>query len=104
MVEISYSDARRRFAHYLNLTVDDCETIVVHRKGKPDVAMIDAAELRSLRETVHVFRSTANAKRLIEAFDQADQGEGVVMTPAQLHAWAREQGLDEPADDVAAEG
>ena len=35
-------------------------------RGRPDVAMIAADELRSLQETMHLLRSPANARRITQ--------------------------------------
>ena len=85
-IQKSYSDAREHFAELLDRAVDDQETIIIKRRGRPDVAMIDAAELRSLQETVHLLRSPANARRLFDASERAGRGEGIRVTPEQLEA------------------
>ena len=77
MIETSYCEARARFAHYLDRAVDDRETILVQRRGRPDVAIIAADELASLVETAHLLRSPANARRLLAALERAERGEGV---------------------------
>ena len=45
-IEKSYSEARANFASLLDRVSGDAETVIVHRRGHPDVAIIDAAELR----------------------------------------------------------
>lgn len=75
-IEKSYSEARANFASLLDRVSGDAETVIVHRRGHPDVAIIDAAELRSLQETVHLMASRANARRLFDAMDRAERGEG----------------------------
>ena len=84
MIQTSYSDARANFAHYLDKAVDDRETIVVRRRGRPDVAIVAADELASLEETAHVFSSPANARRILDALERAERGEGVRMTVEEL--------------------
>jgi antitoxin YefM len=70
--------------------------VIIHRRGRPDVAMIDAPELRSLQETVHLIASRANARCLFDAMDRAERGEGVEISPQALRAWV-EAGCPRPA-------
>jgi antitoxin YefM len=109
VAETTYSDLRQNLSRYLNAAVDDCETIVVRRRGKRDVALIALDELRSLQETVHALTPPRNGRRLLEAIAQAERGEGVEMTLEELRRWtaaAAEPGPTPPAHpderDVAA--
>ncbi len=71
----SYSSLRANLAAVLDEAGETLEPIIVERRGKPPVALIDAGELSSLLELVHLLRSPANAKRLFEAIDQAKTGQ-----------------------------
>ena len=88
MIETSYSEARANFARYLDKAIDDRETILVQRRGRPAVAIIAADELASLIETAHLLRSPANVRRLAEALDRAERGEGVRMSVDDLRRQA----------------
>ena len=90
-IETSYSDARARFASLLDEVVLNQEVVIVNRRGKEDVAMIAAAELRSLIETVHLLRSPKNAQRLLTALRETQANEG---TPSTLDQLRRDVGLD----------
>ena len=52
--------------------------------GKPAIALIDANELSSMMELIHLLRSPANAKRLIEAIEEVKSGSGTEMTQEQF--------------------
>jgi antitoxin YefM len=80
----------------LSRVTGDAETVIIHRRGQPDVAMIDAAELRSLQGTVHLLASRSNARKLFDAMDRAERGEGVAISPGALRAWV-EAGCPMPA-------
>jgi len=95
-IETSYSEARANLATLLGRVTGDAETVIIHRRGQPDVAMIDAAELRSLQETVHLLASRSNARKLFDAMDRAELGEGVAISPEALRAWV-EAGCPMPA-------
>ncbi|MGQ0543698.1 MAG: type II toxin-antitoxin system Phd/YefM family antitoxin [Blastocatellia bacterium] len=77
-LEVSYSEARNNLASILDQVTDDCEVVVIKRRGRSSVAMIDADELSSLLETEYLFRSPKNAERLAKALQRAEEGD----TPA----------------------
>lgn len=84
MVHTSYTEARANLAALLDRATKDRETIIIERRGTPDVAMIAADELESLQEEVHLLRSPKNAERLLAALDRSEQGEGILMTPDEI--------------------
>jgi antitoxin YefM len=92
-VEISYSEARANLASLMDQVTDDCEVVVIKRRGRSSVAMIDADELSSLLETEYLFRSPKNAERLISAIKQIDEGQGQVTTVEELR---KEFGVEKP--------
>ena len=47
------------------------EAVIIRRRGAEDVALIAAAELRSLEETAHLLRSPKSAERLLRALVRA---------------------------------
>ena len=63
----TYSYARDHLAELWDRAEDDREPIVIQRRGHEDMALLPAAELRSLNETAHLLRSPANAERLLRA-------------------------------------
>ncbi|MEQ8849814.1 type II toxin-antitoxin system Phd/YefM family antitoxin [Botrimarina sp.] len=93
-IETSYSQARAQLASLLDSVVDDQEIVIVNRRGKQGVAMIAAAELQSLVETVHLLRSPKNARRLLEALHQAQSNRG---EPSSLDQLRCDVGLTEEA-------
>ena len=91
-IEATYTNARQNLAKLLDAVADDHETVVIKRRGREDVALVSADELRSLEETVHLLRSPANAHRLLSALERTRAGEGETMTLDELR---RRVGLDE---------
>ena len=83
-MQTTYTDARKHLAALLDRAGEDHETIVITRRDRADVALIAADELRSLEETAHLFRSPANARRLLEAMERAEAGRGEVLTVEEL--------------------
>ncbi len=89
--EVSYTDARARLAAICDEVAESREPVIIHRRGSEDVALVSAAELRSLTETAHLLRSPRNAERLLKALKRARRRKGVTQTVAQLR---RSVGLD----------
>lgn len=76
MNTITYTELRERLASIMEQLVANRDTVVITRRGHPDVAMLPADELSSLLETVHLLRSPKNAKRLLGALARSYTGEG----------------------------
>ena len=83
-LEVSYSEARNNLASLMDQVTDDCEVVVIKRRGRSPVAMIDADELASLMETEYLFRSPKNAARLNKAIEQTMAGKGEKISIEEL--------------------
>jgi antitoxin YefM len=70
-IETTYTQARASLAALCDAATDDREIVIIRRRGADDVALIAAAELRSLQETAHLLRSPKNAERLLRALLRA---------------------------------
>jgi antitoxin YefM len=75
-VEATYTETRSNFAKLWDKVIDHRETLVIHRRGSEDVALLPASELSSLQETAHLLRSPKNAKRLLDALSSSLSHEG----------------------------
>ncbi len=93
-LEVSYSEARSNLASLMDQVTDDCEVVVIKRRGHASVAMIDADELSSLMETEYLFRSPKNAERLLSAVKQIEAGGGTLTTVEELR---KEFGAEKPS-------
>lgn len=91
-VETTYTQARANLAKLCDRVANDRETVIIKRRKAPDVALIAADDLASLEETAYLFRSPANAKRLIAAIERAVKHPGPPTSVAELR---REFGLAE---------
>lgn len=94
-LEVSYSEARNNLASLMDQVTDDCEVVVIKRRGHEAVAMISAAELSSILETEYLFRSPKNAERLMSALKQVEAGGGKVITIEELR---KEFGAEKPTN------
>ena len=70
-IEATYTHARAHFASLCDAVVHDRDAVIIRRRGAEDVALVSAAELRSLEETAHLLRSPKNAARLLAALNRA---------------------------------
>jgi antitoxin YefM len=69
--ETTYTSARANLASLCNDVATTREAVIIKRRGAEDVALVAAAELRSLMETAHLLRSPVNAERLLRALRRA---------------------------------
>lgn len=51
---------------------------MITRAGHEPVVIVSLADFESLRETAYLMRSPANARRLLDAMERLESGEGVV--------------------------
>jgi antitoxin YefM len=56
---------------------DDREPIIVTRNGHQPVVLMSLEDYESLEETAFLLRSPNNARRIFEAIEQIERGEGV---------------------------
>lgn len=69
--ETTYTQARAHFAALCDQVTSTREPVVIRRRGHEDIALVAAAELRSLEETAHLLSSPTNALRLLTALHRA---------------------------------
>ena len=78
MRTMTYSESRARYAEVLDKVIDDAEPIIITRAGHENVVIVSQREYDSLVETVHLIRSPANARRLFDAMERMERGEGQI--------------------------
>ena len=76
MKTMSYTESRARYAEVLDSVIDDREEIVITRAGHEPVVIVSLADFESLRETAYLMRSPANARRLLDAMERLESGDG----------------------------
>lgn len=69
-INVSLEAAKEDFASLCDEAVAG-EVIYIRRRGKKAVAMVAAAELSGLMETVYLFASPKNGLRLLAAMERA---------------------------------
>lgn len=86
MKTMSYTESRARYAEVLDSVIDDREEIVITRAGHEPVVIVSLADFESLRETAYLMRSPANARRLLDAMERLESGNGVTRELADVDA------------------
>lgn len=76
MRTMSYTESRARYAEVLDGVVNDREEVVITRSGHEPVVIVSLADYESLRETAYLMRSPTNARRLLDAMERLEAGQG----------------------------
>jgi antitoxin YefM len=71
---VTYTDFRERLAAYMDQVCDSGAPLHVTRQGGRPVVVISEEEFEGWMETVHLLRSPANARRLLESIAAANAG------------------------------
>ncbi|MFI5661111.1 type II toxin-antitoxin system Phd/YefM family antitoxin [Streptomyces sp. NPDC051684] len=78
MRTMTYTESRAKYAETLNAVVDDREEVIVTRAGREPVVIVALDEYESLKETAYLLRSPENARRILAAIDDLENGGGTV--------------------------
>ena len=78
MIHVSFTDLRRRLAHFMNRAVDDRAPVLVTRQGHEPVVLMAQRDYDGLIETLYLRSSPANARRLDEAIADAKAGRNMI--------------------------
>ncbi|WP_237204720.1 type II toxin-antitoxin system Phd/YefM family antitoxin [Rothia nasimurium] len=76
MKTMTYTESRANYAQVLDIAVEDLEEVVITRAGRKPAVILSLAEYESLKETAHLLRSPANARRLLDSIDELEAGGG----------------------------
>ncbi|WP_353943915.1 type II toxin-antitoxin system prevent-host-death family antitoxin [Streptomyces sp. HUAS MG91] len=78
MRTMTYTESRAKYAETLNAVVDDREEVIVTRAGREPVVIVALDEYESLKETAYLLRSPENARRILAAIEDLENGGGTV--------------------------
>jgi antitoxin YefM len=76
MTHVGFGELRRNRATHFDRVEADRTALVVTRRNHEDLVILPLAEFGSLRETLHLLGTPANARRLTEGMAQLDAGGG----------------------------
>lgn len=91
MIHVSFSELRRRLAHFMDRAVDDRAPVLVTRQGHEPVVMLAQSDYDSMVETLHLLSTPANRRALEQALAEAERGEGIAVK------WDEAAGMYRPA-------
>lgn len=74
---VSYSQARNSLKSVIDKAIDDCDAIVIHRRGGDDAVLMSLAQYESMAETLHLLSSPANAAHLAKSIAQHKAGKAI---------------------------
>ena len=76
MIHVSFTELRKRLAHYMDRANADRDAILVTRQGSEPVVMLAQSEYEGMLETLHLRSTPANAMRLNESIAEFEAGKG----------------------------
>jgi len=76
MDAITYTAARANLAQTMQRVCDDHEPLIITRNGQQAVVMLSLDDFKALEETAYLLRSPSNARRLLDAIDSLESGQG----------------------------
>ena len=88
----SPTDARKNFFKLLDLVAENSQVYIINRRDGENVALISESDLKSLVETVYLFRNPANASRLLDAIEESKKGK---IKPQTIEEIQQELGIGE---------
>lgn len=81
MKATTYSDFRRNLSATIDALAEDHEPVLITRSGgKPAAVLMSLEDFAAYEETRHLLASPKNAKRLLKAVQELDQGKGAERT------------------------
>ena len=76
MRTMSYTESRARYAEVLDRVANDREAVVITRAGHEPVVIVSLEDYESLQETAYLMRSPTNVRRLLDAMERLEAGQG----------------------------
>ena len=73
----TYTTVRANLASAMDRVCNDHEPLIITRNGRQSVVMLSLEDFKALEETAYLLRTPANAKRLLAAVVQLNDGKGV---------------------------
>ena len=76
MDAITYTEARENLAQTIQRVCRDHDPVIITRKREDSVVMMSLADYESLTETAYLLKSPKNARRLLAAIVELEEGKG----------------------------
>ena len=76
MNAMTYTEARETLAKTIRRVCRDHDPVIITRKREDAVVMMSLDDYESLTETAYLLRSPRNARRLLDAIRELEEGKG----------------------------
>ena len=76
MDAITYTEARENLAQTIQRVCRDHDPVIITRKREDSVVMMSLEDYESLTETAYLLKSPKNARRLLAAIAELEEGKG----------------------------
>ena len=76
MDAITYTEARENLAKTIQRVCRDHDPVIITRKREDSVVMMSLEDYESLTETAYLLKSPKNARRLLAAIAELEEGKG----------------------------
>lgn len=77
MGRMTYTAVRANLASAMDRVCNDHEALIITRNGEQSVVMLSLEDYKAFEDTAYLLRTPANAKRLLSAVGQLNEGKGV---------------------------
>jgi antitoxin YefM len=84
------TEARAGFFQLIDRVAENHQICIINRREGKNVALIAESDLNSLIETVYLFRSPANAQRLLDSMAEVKSGK---IKPQSIEELKQELGI-----------
>lgn len=74
MLAVNYTNLRENMKRYMDLLIDDYETLVVTRKNNKNVVMMSEEAYNNLMENIYIMGNKENYNWLMESKKQFESG------------------------------
>lgn len=80
----NYTDLRANLKGYIDLVVDDYDTVIINRGNGKGVVMISLDEYNSLKETEYIMSSPATMEDIRQGEEDIRNGKGIEVNLDEL--------------------
>ena len=84
METTTFSDFRKNMKEKLDKVYNDRDILIIKRSENKDVVVISLDDYNSMNETAYLLSTKANAKELLEAVKDVEEGKGLIKKKIDL--------------------
>ncbi|MBO8485237.1 MAG: type II toxin-antitoxin system prevent-host-death family antitoxin [Bacteroidetes bacterium] len=77
MKTVNFTELRKNLRSYLDVVINDADTVVISRENGTAAVIISMDEYNAIKETEYIMQSPATMEAIRRAADELDRGETV---------------------------